>query len=103
MLTPGIAVDRKYDQQIADAKRIYREKNQIPESVFLLLQVGSDFKRKGVDRTLKAMAALPESIRSNTLLMVVGQDKPAKYQRLAETLGIAKQVSFLADAMILRS
>ncbi|CAG9433208.1 glycosyltransferase family 4 protein [Providencia alcalifaciens] len=96
MLTPGIAVDRKYDQQIADAKRIYREKNQIPESVFLLLQVGSDFKRKGVDRTLKAMAALPESIRSNTLLMVVGQDKPAKYQRLAETLGIAKQVSFFS-------
>ncbi|MBC5788708.1 glycosyltransferase family 4 protein [Providencia sp. JUb39] len=96
MLPPGIAVDRKYDQQIVDAKRIYREKNQIPESAFLLLQVGSDFKRKGVDRTLKAMAALPENIRNNTLLMVVGQDKPAKYQRLAETLGIAKQVSFFS-------
>ncbi|MTC22316.1 MULTISPECIES: glycosyltransferase family 4 protein [unclassified Providencia] len=96
MLPPGIAVDRKYDQQITDAKHIYREKNQIPESAFLLLQVGSDFKRKGVDRTLKAMAALPESIRSNALLMVVGQDKPAKYQRLAETLGIAKQVSFFS-------
>lgn len=96
MLPPGIAVDRKYDQQIADAKRIYREKNQIPESAFLLLQVGSDFKRKGVDRTLKAMAALPENIRNNTLLMVVGQDKPAKYQRLAEMLGIAKQVSFFS-------
>lgn len=96
MLPPGIAVDRKYDQQIVDAKRIYREKNQIPESAFLLLQVGSDFKRKGVDRTLKAMAALPENIRNNTLLMVVGQDKPVKYQRLAETLGITKQVSFFS-------
>lgn len=96
MLPPGIAVDRKYDQQIPGAKRIYREKNQIPESAFLLLQVGSDFKRKGVDRTLKAIAALPESIRNNTLLMVVGQDKPAKYQRLAEALGIAKQVSFFS-------
>ncbi|MTB47062.1 glycosyltransferase family 4 protein [Providencia sp. PROV188] len=96
MLPPGIAVDRKYDQQIVDAKRIYREKNQIPESAFLLLQVGSDFKRKGVDRTLKAMAALPENIRNNTLLMVVGQDKPGKYQRLAETLGITKQVSFFS-------
>lgn len=96
MLPPGIAVDRKYDQQIVDAKRIYREKNQIPESAFLLLQVGSDFKRKGVDRTLKAMAALPENIRNNTLLMVVGQDKPGKYQRVAETLGITKQVSFFS-------
>ncbi|CAG9434083.1 Lipopolysaccharide core biosynthesis protein RfaG [Providencia alcalifaciens] len=96
MLPPGIAIDRKYDQQIADAKHIYREKNQIPDSAFLLLQVGSDFKRKGVDRTLKAMAALPETIRNNTLLMVVGQDKPAKYQKLAESLGIAKQVSFFS-------
>ncbi|WP_273827181.1 glycosyltransferase family 4 protein [Providencia rettgeri] len=96
MLPPGIALDRKYDKQITDAKRIYRQKNQIPESAFLLLQVGSDFKRKGVDRTLKALAALPENIKKNTLLMVVGQDKPAKYQRLAETLGIGQQVSFFS-------
>ncbi|MGO2334868.1 glycosyltransferase family 4 protein [Providencia sp.] len=96
MLPPGIAQDRKYDKQIAGAKRVYREKNQIPQSAFLLLQVGSDFKRKGVDRTLQAMASLPENIRKNTLLMVVGQDKPAKYQRLAKTLGIAEQVSFFS-------
>ncbi len=96
MLPPGIAQDRKYDKQIAEAKRVYRGKNQIPQSAFLLLQVGSDFKRKGVDRTLHAMASLPENIRKNTLLMVVGQDKPAKYQRLAKTLGIAEQVSFFS-------
>lgn len=96
MLPPGIAQDRKYDKQIAEAKRVYREKNQIPQSAFLLLQVGSDFKRKGVDRTLQAMASLPENIKKNTLLMVVGQDKPAKYQHLAKTLGIAEQVSFFS-------
>ncbi len=27
MLPPGIAQDRKYDKQIADAKRVYREKS----------------------------------------------------------------------------
>ncbi|MEX9939256.1 glycosyltransferase family 4 protein [Providencia rettgeri] len=96
MLPPGIAQDRKYDKQIADAKRVYREKNQIPESAFLVLQVGSDFKRKGVDRTIKAIAALPEDIKKNTLLMVVGQDKPMKYQQLAKTLGIGSQVSFFS-------
>ncbi|GAB1437936.1 glycosyltransferase family 4 protein [Providencia sp.] len=96
MLPPGIAQDRKYDKQIINAKQVYRAKNQIPESAFFLLQVGSDFKRKGVDRTLKAVAALPESIKKNTLLMVVGQDKPAKYQRLAQTLGIEQQVSFFS-------
>ncbi|MBQ0695550.1 glycosyltransferase family 4 protein [Providencia stuartii] len=96
MLPPGIAQDRKYDKQIPNARQIYREKNQIPQSAYLLLQVGSDFKRKGVDRTLRAMAALPEEIKKNTLLMVVGQDKPEKYQRLANTLGIGKQVSFFS-------
>lgn len=96
MLPPGIAQDRKYDKQITDAKRIYREKNQIPESAFFVLQVGSDFKRKGVERTIRAIAALPSDLKKNTLLMVVGQDKPAKYQRLAESLGIRAQVSFFS-------
>ena len=96
MLPPGIAQDRKYDRQLADAKRVYRKKNQVPESAFLLLQVGSDFKRKGVDRTIQALASLPEEIKKNTILMVVGQDKPAKYQRLAESLGVAAQVSFFS-------
>lgn len=96
MLPPGIAQDRKYDQQISNAKHIYREKNQISQSAHFLLQVGSDFKRKGVDRTIKAMAALPDSVKKNTVLMVVGQDKPTKYQQLAEQLGIGEQVSFFS-------
>lgn len=96
MLPPGIAQDRKYDKQIPNARHIYREKNQIAQSAHFLLQVGSDFKRKGVDRTIKAMAALPDSVKKNTVLMVVGQDKPAKYQQLAEQLGIGQQVSFFS-------
>lgn len=96
MLPPGIAQDRKYSHQIADARRIYREKNQIPESAFFLLQVGSDFKRKGVERTLRAIASLPDDIKANTVLMVVGQDKPAKYQKIANSLGISQQVSFFS-------
>ncbi|MEY1239684.1 glycosyltransferase family 4 protein [Providencia manganoxydans] len=96
MLPPGIAQDRKYDQQISNAKHIYREKNQISQSAYFLLQVGSDFKRKGVDRTIKAMAALPDTVKKNTILMVVGQDKPTKYRQLAEQLGIGDQVSFFS-------
>lgn len=96
MLPPGIAQDRKYDQQIAEAKHVYREKNKIMQSTNLLLQVGSDFKRKGVDRTIKAVAALPDTIKQNTQLMVVGQDKPTKYQRLADNLGIGKHVTFFS-------
>ncbi|QBY42234.1 glycosyltransferase family 4 protein [Arsenophonus nasoniae] len=94
LLPPGIDLSRKYDQQIANAKQIYRKKNAISKDQFLLLQVGSDFKRKGVDRTLKSIASLPNSIKNKTMLMVVGQDSPTRYQRLAKKLAIDKQVLF---------
>ena len=60
------------------------------------MQVGSDFKRKGVPRTLLAVASLPEAIRQRTRLMVVGQDKADRYQAQARQLGIEKQVQFFS-------
>ena len=62
----------------------------------MLLQVGSDFTRKGVDRSLNALAALPESVRHNTHLFIVGQDKPGKFAALAERLGIRRNVHFFS-------
>lgn len=94
LLPPGIDLSRKYDQQITDAKQIYRKKNAISIDQFFLLQVGSDFKRKGVDRTLKSIASLPENIKNKTMLMVVGQDSPTRYQRLAKKMAIDKHVLF---------
>ncbi|MFP3019495.1 MAG: glycosyltransferase family 4 protein [Arsenophonus sp.] len=94
LLPPGIEYSKKYDQKIFDKKKIYRKKNAISENKILLLQVGSDFKRKGIDRTLKSISALPEIIKNKTMLMAVGQDDPTPYQRLAKKLGIHKQVLF---------
>lgn len=96
ILPPGIYPDRKYSNQIANARHVYREKNGICEQQFLLLQVGSDFKRKGVDRTIAAVAALPDSVRQRVRLMVVGQDKPQRYKKQAAALGIASQVQFFS-------
>jgi len=70
LLPPGIYPDRKYDHQIPNARAIYRQKNGIDDKQLLVLQVGSDFKRKGVDRSIEAVSALPEKIRSRTQLMV---------------------------------
>lgn len=75
ILPPGIYPDRKYSQQPANSREIFRKKNGITEQQYLLLQVGSDFTRKGVDRSIEALASLPDSLRHNTLLYVVGQDK----------------------------
>jgi UDP-glucose:(heptosyl)LPS alpha-1,3-glucosyltransferase len=94
LLPPGIYPERKYSHQIADGYQIYREKNGISDEQFLLLQVGSDYRRKGVVRSLHAIAALPEAIRQRTVFMVVGQDKSARYQAIAQKLNIASNVRF---------
>ncbi|CTV06893.1 lipopolysaccharide glucosyltransferase I [Escherichia albertii] len=96
ILPPGIYPDRKYSEQIPGSREIYRQKNGINEQQNLLLQVGSDFGRKGVDRSIEALASLPESLRHNTLLFVVGQDKPRKFEALAEKLGVRSNVRFFS-------
>lgn len=96
ILPPGIYPDRKYSQQSPGSRSRYREKNGIGEQQNLMLQVGSDFRRKGVDRTINALASLPEKVRDNTVLMVVGQDKPGRFEALAEKIGVRKNVHFFA-------
>ena len=96
ILPPGIYPDRKYNQQIPNSREIYRQKNDITEQQHLLLQVGSDFTRKGVDRSIEALASLPEALRHNTLLFIVGQDKPRKFEALAEKHGVRANVHFFS-------
>ena len=96
ILPPGIYPDRKYSQQIPNSREVYRQKNGITEQQHLLLQVGSDFTRKGVDRSIEALASLPEMLRHNTLLFIVGQDKPRKFGVLAEKHGVQANVHFFS-------
>ena len=60
----------------------------------LLLQVCSGFATKGVDRTLRALASLPENLRRRTLLLIVGRETSGRFQRLAHRLHIADRVVF---------
>lgn len=96
ILPPGIALDRKYDQQPTGIRQTFRNAQNIAENAIVLLQVGSDFKRKGVERSIRAVASLPECILKNVIFLVVGQDKPDRYRALAGQLGIDKQVRFFS-------
>lgn len=96
ILPPGIYPDRKYSAQIPNARDVYRQKNGITDQQNLLLQVGSDFTRKGVDRSIEALASLPAALRHNTLLYIVGQDKPRKFEALAEKNGVRANVHFFS-------
>ena len=95
LLPPGISPDRKYSNFPANARDDFRQKNRLSDADFLLLQIGSDFQRKGVDRSIRALSSLPEALRKHTFLYVVGLDKPSKFIELADQLHITEQVRFL--------
>ncbi|WP_085247315.1 glycosyltransferase family 4 protein [Gilliamella mensalis] len=96
LLPPGIAQDRQYHSESNAKGKQFRQANQIDEHSFVIVQIGSDFKRKGVDRSLTAIAALPCDLKQKVTFLVVGQDKPDTYQKLAVKLGIEHQVRFFA-------
>ncbi len=61
----------------------------------LVLFVGSSFKTKGLDRALRAVAALPQQLLARTRLVVVGEDGPGRFARLVRHLSITERVEFL--------
>jgi UDP-glucose:(heptosyl)LPS alpha-1,3-glucosyltransferase len=92
---PGISIDRKVN--IIDKKIGIQLRSDLglAATTKLLLQVGSGFRIKGVDRSLRAMAALPKPQLENCHYLLIGQDNPDRYLRLAKKLGIAEQCTVL--------
>ncbi len=64
----------------------------LPQQAKLLLMVGSAFVRKGLDRAIAGLAALPEDTRRDTWLLAVGADKPEAMRALAKRLGVSERV-----------
>ncbi|TBU88004.1 glycosyltransferase family 4 protein [Phytopseudomonas dryadis] len=95
LLPPGIAVDRRAPANAAEIRAEFRREFALADDDLLLVQIGSGFKTKGLDRSLKAVAALPAGLRRRTRLFVIGQDDPKVFQVQSKALGIADQVTFL--------
>ncbi len=93
-LPPGVPADRLLPPDSFDLGRLLREELGIGQDELVILMVGSGFKRKGVDRALKAMRALPDELRQKSRLLVVGDDNLAYYRKLAGRQGLADRVLF---------
>lgn len=72
----------------------FRQELNIDKNDKILLMIGSDFTRKGVSRTLTALASLPEKIKNKTKLFVIGKGKEAKFLSLAKKFNVLNQVKF---------
>lgn len=67
-----------------------RQQFNIPQQAHCLIFVGSGFERKGLEAAIRAVAA------TNSILLVVGQDKDEKrYRGLAQSLGCEQRIRFM--------
>ncbi|MBM4025692.1 MAG: glycosyltransferase family 4 protein [Planctomycetes bacterium] len=94
-LPPNLAQDRMTEQEAPEVRQIFRRTLGLQEDDKLLLQLGSRFRTKGLDRSIRALAHLPQALRARTRLCVVGDDVERPYIRLARRLGVADRVVFL--------
>lgn len=95
LLPPGIAVDRRAPANAAEIRAEFRREFKLADDDLLLVQIGSGFKTKGLDRSLKALAALPRDLKKRTRLIAIGQDDPRSFLLQVKTLGLSDQVQIL--------
>jgi len=85
-------------QRLEVREKIRRENHWSPDEN-IVLHVGSDFRRKGVDRAILALAALPELQRAKARLVILGKGDPGRFVRLAASSGVAERVHFLGGRL----
>lgn len=95
LLPPGIATDRQAPANADALRAAFRQEFQLADDQLLLLQVGSGFKTKGLDRSLKALASLPAALKAKTRFIVIGQDDPKPFLLQIKALGLSQQVQIL--------
>lgn len=93
-LIPGISTTRlaPADYQAVGHKK--RQELGLGAEDLVLLALGSGFKTKGLDRSIRTLAELRRR-RKPAELVVVGQDKAASFRKLAHNEGVADHVHFL--------
>lgn len=100
-LPPGIEVSRIVgDMTVAERHAdcaALRDELGLANNEQMLLFVGSGFIKKGLDRALLALHALPKAQYERTRLVVVGKDHDEPFARMARRLGVHERTLFFAD------
>ena len=91
LIPPGLPTDWKREIESND----FRKGLNINDSSTLLLFVGSDFQRKGLDRAIKSLSYCSELRKEEIYLIVAGDDNESSCLKLANQLGISNKVIFL--------
>lgn len=89
LLPPGIERDRIVPDDAAQVRAALRAELGLGSDELLLLLVGSGFIGKGLDRSLIALAHLPQELKRRTRLIAIGQDNPRSFLRMAQHLKVS--------------
>lgn len=95
LLPPGAPKITLSEAERISVRKHVRSRYKLKQDDLMLLQVGSDFQRKGLDRSIRAIASLPEVVREKVRFFVIGSDKEAAFKRLADELNVGSQITFL--------
>ncbi len=95
LLPPGIAADRRAPANAEEIRKTFRQEFGLDDTSLLVVQIGSGFKTKGLDRSLRAVASLPKALKKRVRLIVIGQDDPKPFLLQTKALGISDQVDIL--------
>jgi UDP-glucose:(heptosyl)LPS alpha-1,3-glucosyltransferase len=95
LLPPGIDRNRLVQEApTPDRRRALRAELGVGADDIMLLSVGSSFRTKGVDRSIRGLASLPPEVRRRCKLVVVGQGRAIWFALLAHLLGVGDRIEF---------
>ncbi len=95
LLPPGVSRDRRAPPDAPLIRADFRQQFGLADDERLLLQIGSGFKTKGLDRSLQALAALPKTLASRCRLIAIGDDEARPFRAQARALGVGDRVQIL--------
>jgi len=70
----------------------FRRRHGVAEQERLWLALGSGYRTKGLDRSIRALAGLPAAWRNKVWLFAVGRGSAGAYKLLARRLGVAHRL-----------
>ena len=94
LMPPGIEKSRLRPDNADQIRAEFRKKLGLTEQDKVVLMIGTAFKTKGLDRSIKALAQLPDELKQHTFLYVIGEGHHKPFERMAKMLGVSKNLCF---------
>jgi len=95
LLPPGVGRDRMAPDNADEVRANMRAELGASADEYLLLMISSAFIDNGLDRSLIALAQLPDDVRPRTRLIAIGHDDPRSFIRMAQRLRIGDRFTVL--------